>query len=155
MYEAAYKMLGGDGNKMVSLDSTIIEIRNDITIQKFGQAITILETSRKHLALMVGLNIRSLQRKRLSNHLTSRQSEHILAIIQALAEGIECFGDKNTTLEWLHTRNLELGRNKPFFMMDTITGIEIVQEIISRHKYAKTAALWLPSLKTRGALPAI
>ena len=44
MYEAAYKMLGGDGNKMVSLDSTIIEIRNDITIQNFGQAVTIFNT---------------------------------------------------------------------------------------------------------------
>lgn len=139
MYETAYKMLGGDSNKMASLNATIEVLRGGIAIQKFDQAVKILEVSRKDFALMIGLNIRSLQLKKPGDHLTPQQSERVLAIIQVLTEGVEYFGDKNTTLKWFHTPNLGLGKNEPFALMDTIAGMKIVKDTINRLKYGMTA----------------
>ena len=101
---------GGDANKMASLNATIEVLRGGIAIQKFDQAVKILEVSRKDFAFMIGLNIRSLQRKKTGDHLTPQQSERVLGIIQVLAEGVDYFGNKNTTLEWLRTPNLGLGK---------------------------------------------
>lgn len=139
MYETAYKLLGGDTQKMVYLDSAIKVIRNGITIKKFDQAVKILEVSRKDFARMIGLNIRTLHQKKPGDHITSQQSEHVLAILQVMAIGIEYFGDKNTTLVWLYTPNLGLGKNEPFSLMDTIAGIKIVRDTINRLKYGMTA----------------
>lgn len=139
MYETAYKMLGGDANKMASLNATIEVLRGGIAIQKFDQAVEILEVSRKDFAFMIGLNIRSLHRKKPGDHLTPQQSERVLAIIQVLTEGIEYFGDKDTALKWLHTPNLGLGKNEPFSLMDTMAGIKTVRGTINRLKYGMTA----------------
>ena len=141
MYEQAYKMLGGKIALMSNLDSSLDVIRKGLPIAMVDTAIKLLDMNKNQFPPLIGLNLRSLQRKKKveEQRLTSIQSERTLMIIALLAQGEEYFGDRKSTIKWLNEPSIAFGQKAPIDMLDTVVGTEAVADTLNRLAYGMTA----------------
>ena len=66
-------------------------------------------------------------------------SEKILKSFALFNKGIEVFGSEQAFHEWLNTSAYGLGNQIPFELMDTITGISLIEEELLRIEYGDLA----------------
>lgn len=141
MYSAAYKMLGGKSRDMASLTSSLNVIRQGLPIAMIETATDLLEMKKAEFSPLIGLNIRSMQRKKKTaeQRLSPQQSEHTLMIIELLAQGESYFGDRQICLKWLNQPNVAFGEVAPVDLFDTVAGIEAVSDTLNRLAHGFTA----------------
>ncbi|WP_419904247.1 antitoxin Xre/MbcA/ParS toxin-binding domain-containing protein [Kiloniella sp.] len=139
MYATEYALLGGDAKAMRTTESSLNVIREGLPVRMIDQAVTVLHLAKGDLVPLIGVNLRSLQRKKEADHLTPQQSEHTLAILRVLTSATEYFNDKKTALKWMKTPQVIFGNKSAFMYLDTMTGIDFVNDVITRMKYGMTA----------------
>jgi len=66
-------------------------------------------------------------------------SEKLLKSFGLFDNGIETFGSVQAFHQWLHMPAYGLGNRLPFDMMDTITGIQLIEEELTRIKFGDLA----------------
>lgn len=62
-------------------------------------------------------------------------SEKLLKAFALFNKGAEVFGSVKVFQEWLNTSSVGLGNQIPFDLMDTITGIDLIEEELIRIEY--------------------
>jgi len=67
-----------------------------------------------------------------SSKLDPALSEKILKSFSLFDQGIEIFGSARLFYQWLNTPSYGLGNQLPFDLMDTITGITLIEEELIR-----------------------
>lgn len=83
--------------------------------------------------------------KTIQNHTNNQQkldaalSEKILKSFALFEKGIALFGTADVFHSWLNTPAYGLGGKKPFDLMDTITGITLIEEELIRLQYGDLA----------------
>lgn len=139
MYETEYALLGGDKKQMRTTEDTLRVIREGLPIKMVEAAVKALEVSKNELVPLIGLNLRSYQRKKNAGHLTAQQSEHTLAMMSVLTNATEYFGTREVALKWLKTPQMIFSNQEAIDYLDTMTGIDFVNDVINRMKYGMTA----------------
>jgi uncharacterized protein (DUF2384 family) len=71
--------------------------------------------------------------------LDSSLSEKLLKSFALFQKGIEIFGSAQAFHEWLNVSSYGLGNQIPFDLMDTITGITLIEEELIRIAYGDLA----------------
>lgn len=71
--------------------------------------------------------------------LDSALSEKLLKSFALFKKGIEIFGSAQAFHEWLNVSAYGLGNQIPFNLMDTITGITLIEEELIRIEYGDLA----------------
>ena len=66
-------------------------------------------------------------------------SEKLLKSFALFHKGAEVFGSVKAFTEWLNTSSVGLGNQIPFDLMDTITGIDLIEEELIRIEYGALA----------------
>jgi len=66
-------------------------------------------------------------------------SEKLLKSFALFHKGTEIFGSVKAFTEWLNTSSVGLGNQIPFDLMDTITGIDLIEEELIRIEYGALA----------------
>ena len=66
-------------------------------------------------------------------------SEKLLKSFALFSQGIELFGSPKAFHNWLNTSAYGLGNQIPFSLMDTITGISLIEEELTRISYGDLA----------------
>lgn len=66
-------------------------------------------------------------------------SEKLLKSFALFNKGAEVFGSVKVFQEWLNTSSVGLGNRIPFDLMDTITGIDLIEEELVRIEYGALA----------------
>ena len=130
-----------------------------ITMPRYNDAISLLDTSKKGLDAKSALDFLSLSGftqdefqetfkttvKTIQNHVTRQLkldaslSEKLLKSFALFDSGIEVFGSAQAFGQWLRAPAYGLGNRLPFDLMDTITGIQLIDEELSRIKYGDLA----------------
>ncbi|MCL9783289.1 DUF2384 domain-containing protein [Vibrio sp. S4M6] len=141
MYRSAYEMLGGDKDEVHSVSDSLMLIRNGLPVTVLEKGTSILGVTKAEYARMIGVNLRSLQRKQKEKGatLSPTSSEHALMLTDLVKQADEYFGDRDATLRWLNRPSIAFGKESPLSMCDTVTGISIVIEEINKLKYGLTA----------------
>lgn len=126
---------------------------------KYTDAISLLNTSKKGLEAKTALEFLSLSGftqdefqetfkttvKTIQNHvnkdlkLDAALSEKLLKSFALFDTGIELFGTGQAFHQWLNTPAYGLGNRLPFDMMDTITGIQLIEEELIRIQFGDLA----------------
>ncbi|WP_255496171.1 antitoxin Xre/MbcA/ParS toxin-binding domain-containing protein [Mucilaginibacter sp. FT3.2] len=126
---------------------------------KYTDAISLLNTSKKGLEAKTALDFLSLSGftqdefqetfkttvKTIQNHvsrdlkLDAALSEKLLKSFALFDIGIELFGSGQAFHQWLTTPAYGLGNRLPFDMMDTITGIQLIEEELIRIQFGDLA----------------
>lgn len=66
-------------------------------------------------------------------------SEKLLKAFALFSKGISIFGSSKAFHSWLNTSSYGLGNQVPFDLMDTITGISLIEEELVRIEYGDLA----------------
>lgn len=130
-----------------------------ITMPRYNDAISLLDTSKKGLEAKSALDFLALSGftqdefqetfkttvKTIQNHvnrqlkLDASLSEKLLKAFALFDSGIELFGSAQAFQQWLHTPAYGLGNRLPFDLMDTVTGIQLIDEELTRIQYGDLA----------------
>ena len=91
-----------------------------------------LNISMEHLSKLLNISIRTLQRKKATDHLSIHVSEQILAIAEVVIRGTDVLGSEQALETWLHTELASLSYQKPIDIMDTTFGTQLLLRILGR-----------------------
>ena len=84
--------------------------------------------------------VKTIQNYALQNtKLDAALSEKLLKSFALFNKGIELFGSPRAFHTWLNTSAYGLGNQIPFNLMDTITGISLIDEELTRIEYGNLA----------------
>jgi len=75
---------------------------------------------------------RTLARRKVDDHFTAEESEHLLRFARVIAYGIEVLGTRDAMAAWLETPNRTLGHRAPISLLDTALGAEAVTDVLGR-----------------------
>ncbi len=92
-----------------------------------------LGISRKSMAEDIfDLSVKTLERKSSSEKLDKRTSSHALEIAKVIQHAYEVFEDEEKLRRWINKENRALNGMKPLALFDTLTGLNMVNDILGR-----------------------
>lgn len=100
----------------------------DVTASKLG-------LSMYEFAPLLHISSRTLLRCVPTDHMDTPVSEHVLLLENLIKNGQEVFGNLENMQSWLHTKIRALDFEKPIQLLDTVFGIQIINNILGRIKY--------------------
>lgn len=130
------RWLGGS----VVVGTLILSNFDYITAGSFG----ITKTSIDKLAAYMGvtrkmmaeeildLSVKTLERKAPGEKLDKKTSSHALEIARVMQHAFEIFQDDEKVKGWMNTENKALKGMKPVQLMDTLTGLNMINDILGR-----------------------
>ena len=92
-----------------------------------------LGISRKEIAEDVfNISVKTLERKDTRTKLDKKTSSHAVEIAKILQHAYEVFRDKDKLKRWLNTGNKALNNLKPVALLDTLSGLTLVNDVLGR-----------------------
>lgn len=101
--------------------SSVDELANHMGVSRKSMAEDILD-----------LSVKTLERKAPSDKLDKRTSSHALEIAKVLQRAYEVFEDEEKIKRWISKENRALNGMKPLQLFDTLTGLNMVNDILGR-----------------------
>jgi putative toxin-antitoxin system antitoxin component (TIGR02293 family) len=116
------------GNKLVLIE----RIRDGVKKSDWKNLISYLGSTEKEFADILPVSISSMQKKSVYGKETS---ERIYELAKLFGLGYEVFDSKEDFKNWLMTPSRALGDKKPFELLDSSFGFEMVENEIVRIQY--------------------
>jgi len=123
-------------NSQMHLTSSYLDIIQFIdkgipksSVESFSQNLAIPMTS---IAKMLSMSYKTLTRKKGNERLDSSISSLIFEIASVYAKAFEIFRDLDKVTRWFNNPNKGLRRQKPFDLLNTATGIRMVNQVLGR-----------------------
>ncbi len=116
------------GYKMELIDRIRVGVKKD----DWKQLITSIGSTEREFEYILPSSISSMQKKSVYGRETS---ERIYELARLFGLGYEVFDSKDDFKEWLMTPTRSLGNKKPFDLLDSSIGFEMVENEIIRIKY--------------------
>jgi putative toxin-antitoxin system antitoxin component (TIGR02293 family) len=116
------------GYKMELIDRIRVGVKKD----DWKQLITSIGSTEREFEYILPSSISSMQKKTVYGRETS---ERIYELARLFGLGYEVFNSKDDFKEWLMTPARPLGNKKPFDLLDSSIGFEMVENEIIRIKY--------------------
>jgi putative toxin-antitoxin system antitoxin component (TIGR02293 family) len=92
-----------------------------------------LGVSRKVMAEQIfDVSVKTLERKTPKERLDKKTSSHAIEIAKVLHHAYEVFQDNDKIKHWLNTPNSALKGKSPLSLLDTMTGMHMVDDILGR-----------------------
>jgi putative toxin-antitoxin system antitoxin component (TIGR02293 family) len=123
--------------------ATAKTMHSDFDIVKLG-AIGITKSSINSLASYIGISrknmaedifdvsVKTLERKESKTRLDKKTSSHALEIAKVVQHAYEVFRDEEKVKLWVNRENKALNNMKPVQMFDTLSGLNMVNDILGR-----------------------
>ncbi len=92
----------------------------------------VLDIPMKDMADLLNLSYKTLSRKKKTDVLNTLVSSLSIEIAHTIALGLAIFEDPDKLNRWLHKENKALSGQKPFDLLNTPTGIKLVNQILGR-----------------------
>ena len=126
----------------ISSDLSIVKNANaGISSTIFSELIEISGINKNFLAEEVfDVSLKTMLRyQKEGKKLTPRNSEIALKLLNLFDKGIEIFGSMDSFMVWLKKKAYGLGNEVPLTLMNTNTGIDLIEEEIIRIEFGALA----------------
>ena len=136
------KVLGGKQVLRMDLDSQmdLIELsRKGISKKALYHMIKYSSLTVGQMAKLLPITERTIQRYSDSRRFNAAVSEQILEIAHIIARGEEVFGDKKKFMTWMNYENPYLGSKKPFDLLNSRFGTDLVLDELGRIEHGVVA----------------
>lgn len=130
-YSPAWVVLNNKATPNFNLE-LIFQIREGVKKTDWKQFIKNIDSTEKEFEHILPASISSMQKKSIYNKETS---ERIYELAKLFGLGYEVFDSKNDFKNWLNTPSKILGNKKPFDLLDSSLGFEMVEQEIIRIQY--------------------
>lgn len=135
VHDIAWNLLGWN-QVSVKKPSSVIDLYQLInrgipksSVNAFSKNLDIPLTS---IAPMLNMSYKTLTRKEDAEILESAVSSQLYEIASVYAKAIEIFQDQEKVARWFNKENKALKGERPFALLNTITGIKLVNEVLGR-----------------------
>ena len=92
----------------------------------------VLNVPMKDMATLLNVSYKTLGRKKKTDILDSLSSSLSIEIANTIANGLSVFEDADKFNRWIQKNNRALKGQKPFDLLNTPTGIKLVNQILGR-----------------------
>ena len=92
----------------------------------------VLDVPMKDMAMLLNLSYKTLGRKKDTDALDVLSSSMSIEIANTVTRGLSLFEDAEKLNRWLHKENRALKGITPFSLLNTPTGIKIVNQLLGR-----------------------
>ena len=126
----------------ISSDLSIVKNANaGISSTIFSELIAISGINKNFLAEEVfDVSLKTMLRyQKEGKKLTPRNSEIALKLLNLFDKGIEIFGSMDSFMVWLNKKAYGLGNEVPLTLMNTNTGIDLIEEELIRIEFGALA----------------
>ncbi|HEV7781165.1 MAG TPA: antitoxin Xre/MbcA/ParS toxin-binding domain-containing protein [Chitinophagaceae bacterium] len=118
-------------------------IRSDFDILQASNH-GISKKSIDHLAVYMGISrkvmaehifdvsVKTMERKKPNEKLDKKTSSHALEVAKIFQHAFEVFGNEEKAKLWINRENQALNNNKPVDLFDTLTGLNMVNDVLGR-----------------------
>jgi putative toxin-antitoxin system antitoxin component (TIGR02293 family) len=133
--EIKWELLGG---KLFSpsMPETALEfydvVNNGIPKVSVDILAEVMEIPMTKMAHLLNLSYKTLTRKNKKDLLDPIVSSHTYEMTDVIAKGLEVFEDGEKLKRWLHKENRALKGKKPFDLLNTPTGIRLINQVLGR-----------------------
>jgi putative toxin-antitoxin system antitoxin component (TIGR02293 family) len=133
--EMTWKLLGGR-HFMAHKPKTSLEfygaVRRGVPKLSIDFLAQVMNIPMTKMAILLNLSYKTLTRKNKVDLLDTPVSSHAFEIAETIAKGLGVFEDKERLNRWLNKENRALNGAKPYDLLDTSTGIKLVNQILGR-----------------------
>ena len=126
----------------INSDLSIVKSSNaGVSSKIFSELVEISGISKRFLAEEVfDISLKTMMRYQKDNKkLNPRNSEIALKLMNLFRKGIEIFGTMISFMSWLNKEAYGLGDKLPITLMNTITGIDLIEEELIRIEFGALA----------------
>ena len=95
----------------------------------------VFDINKAQIYSLLHLKPKTAQRAAMKSSLSVDTSDHIVQILKVYNQCIDIFGSKEKASRWLNSPNHALGGEIPFLLMDTIEGISLLNDTVTRIEY--------------------
>jgi putative toxin-antitoxin system antitoxin component (TIGR02293 family) len=81
---------------------------------------------------ILNVSIKTLERKQPSDKLDKKISSHALEVARVMQHAFDVFEDEEKAKQWLNRANRALNGVAPVHLLDTMTGINMVNDVLTR-----------------------
>jgi putative toxin-antitoxin system antitoxin component (TIGR02293 family) len=81
---------------------------------------------------ILDVSVKTLERKGIEEKLDKRTSSHAVEIARLLQHAYEVFENEEKVKSWMNKENRALNNMKPVQLLETMTGINMVNDILGR-----------------------
>jgi len=92
----------------------------------------VLNVPMKDMAVLLNLSYKTLGRKKETDPLDTLASSLSIEIANTITKGLSVFEDSDKFNRWLHKENRALKGQMPFNLLNTPTGIKVVNQVLGR-----------------------
>lgn len=128
-------ILGGKkfmSREPVSSYDFVLASNKGITKQSIINLADLMNVPMKDIAVLLNVSYKTLGRKRPTDILDSLVSSLSIEIANTIAKGLSVFEDPDKVNRWLQKENKALNGKKPFDLLNTPTGIKMVNKVLNR-----------------------
>jgi putative toxin-antitoxin system antitoxin component (TIGR02293 family) len=133
--EMTWRLLGGH-QFMAHKPKTSLEfygaVRKGVPKLAIDYLAKVLGIPMTKMAILLNLSYKTLTRKNTIDLLDTPVSSHAYEIADTIAKGLSVFEDEDRLNRWLNKGNRALNGAKPFDLLDTSTGIKLVNQMLGR-----------------------
>ncbi len=130
--KSAYEILD---LKIDTTKTLIKKLHEGFQYKSYKYLVDYLEISNSDLSQIVGINNRTLTRRKSRGRFDTDESERILRVAGLLEHATSLFKDKDKALNWLKSPKKALDGKSPLEYADTSVGIEKVNDLLGRLEY--------------------
>lgn len=118
----------------------VLKAKEGIGIQVFDSLLNITNLTKNELASFIDATPKTIDNYRLRKQKLSRsQSEHLLQVLSLYNKGLELFGSTEAFNQWLYQPAFGLGNIKPYDLMFTAGGVNLIMEELLRIEFGALA----------------
>jgi putative toxin-antitoxin system antitoxin component (TIGR02293 family) len=130
-----WRVLGGKDfmpTEPVSAYDLVLASDKGISKQAILHLADVMDIPMKDMASLLNLSYKTLGRKRKTDLLDRLVSSLSIEIASTVANGLSVFEDAEKLKRWLQKENRSLNGRKPIELLNTPTGINMVNRVLSR-----------------------
>lgn len=121
----------------LSLKKQLKKICDGIPFKYFENLKILLKTQNDHeLCTIIGINPRTLSRRKLANRFDKGESDRILRVLKIFDLAVQILETKDNAVNWLKAPQFALGNLLPIELLNTELGSHEVEDLLYQIKYA-------------------
>lgn len=135
MHLTTWEILGGKDFMPTVPKSAFeyVKIANKgIKKQSVTRLAELMDIPMKDIAVLLNISYKTLGRKKETDTLDSISSSISIEIAEAISKGLSVFEDPGKLSRWLQKANRALQGEKPIDLLNTPTGIKIINKLLGR-----------------------
>lgn len=127
-------------NKSVRSGIDVVEhIRKGLPFKIVEDVCAELGLSQQELSRSLGVNLRTLARRKLEKKLHSAESDRLYRLVRIFVLASEVCGNKEKAIQWLISPKTTLGGEIPLHLLDTEVGAKEIENLLGRIEHGVLA----------------